>query len=79
MKKHRASAKVETPALLPIMTPEEAAKAGYRPISSTVNRQSEAAVFASIERGLASCDAIWICTGRHTFEAARKAAEIVQA
>jgi hypothetical protein len=62
---------------LPLITPAEAAKLGFTPITNDIHRDTERAIHASIEASLAGCRAAWITTGPRTVQAARVRNELL--
>lgn len=63
---------------LPVLAPDQAKASGYKPITTPISIKTEFAIFAAMEAGMASCDAVWISQGRRSkFSLARRASELL--
>lgn len=61
---------------LRVLSPDQAKLSGYKAIANPVDRKTEAAIFASMEAGMAGSDAVWITQGNGKYSLARRASEL---
>jgi len=59
-----------------IITPQQAALAGFVSITRDIHRTRESHIIESMEASLRSCDACWIDSGGGNLQAARRASEL---